>query len=205
MFSLRLCLSSYSGNADTHGARIRRGQSRACYHGATNMNPSRPVRKRSRQYRKTGAYALIRTLKRHGIEGLDGRSTLAREARDYRARRAEDLGGADAVSAAQAELLDTEAVQVAIVRHVAGILAAQPGWIVNRRRRRLSDLAHDFNTAVRALRETVLAVADPRLQRVQKPTPSLAEILRHEVETGIAASQAQAEENAPERGAEETT
>lgn len=139
------------------------------------MNSAESNRKARREYRKHGGNALAAALKAQGLDGLDGRLTLVREARQWAADYAEGRGGEAQQGPGWTELLKLATVKHVMAEHVGGVLLAQPGWIVNRRRRQLSQLAKDYVSLTKALREDLLALG---LERRAKAAPSLAELMR---------------------------
>lgn len=161
-------------------------------------------RKRPRAYRKHGSSTLIARLRAGGLDSLDGRLALVREARQWAADYAAGCGGEEVQGPGWLELLKVATVKHTMAEHVGGVLMAQPGWIVNRRRRQLSQLARDYVSLTKALREDLIALG---LERRVKPAPSLSEYLAQRAAAASASRQdapaavSEAEEPAP--GAQE--
>ena len=159
---------------------------------------SRNPHRRKIEHRKHGTSALAKALRAHGLEGLDNRMPLVREARQWAADYAVDQGGEESLGVGYLELLKLATVKHVMAEHVAGILMAKPAWIVNRRRRHVSQLAKDYVMLSRALREDLVALG---LERAPKPVASLEQLLsaaQAQEEAEQAAAAAQAVEAQPE-------
>jgi len=133
--------------------------------------PEEPKAKRS--YRKTGEHSLRRALNARGIDGLDGRTALARLVNDFRASVASDLGGD--LSAAQHALLDRASARLAILLVVEEALATNPAWIVNRKKRALTALAREHSQLTASFEAAMERLG---LERKAKEIPSLIEYQR---------------------------
>jgi hypothetical protein len=139
------------------------------------MKPTGRPRKRKIEHRKHGASALDAALKRGGLDALDGRWSQVRAVREWLAEYTESLGSAAALGVGAQTLLEAAGPERLIVVHVGGILLARPSWIVNRRRRQLSQLAKDYLLAVKHLRETLVVLG---LERRQRDVPTIEELSR---------------------------
>ncbi len=139
------------------------------------MTAAETPRKARRTYRKHGASALATALKRGSVADLDGRLAQVRDARLWAQEYAADRGGEDTLGVGYQTLLEAAKPVRLMARHIEGVLLAKPEWILNRRRRCLSNLAKDYLSVLKALRETLIALG---LDRVPKPLPSLADRLR---------------------------
>jgi hypothetical protein len=84
-------------------------------------------------------------------------------------------GGEAALGVGYQTLLKAAAPARLIVEHVGGILLARPSWIVNRRKRQLSQLAKDYLAALKHLRETLVVLGLDRVARPVDPMRRLEE------------------------------
>ena len=153
------------------------------------MTPSK--RRPKRRYRRSGAYAIQRSLQELGLSALDG-SPLAAPARAWAEEIETALG--EELSPQQREIVEHAACGKVVLAIIDTALARDPSWVVNHRNRKLTQLALDRFKVARDVREALAAVG---LKRVPKKTPSLAEYLAARTTPAHAESTPTAEADRP--------
>lgn len=130
----------------------------------------------ARPYRRSGVYGLQRRLQAGGLEALNGElSPLAREAEEWVARVAQDLGGDAALSEQQRTLLRAAAGTRLLLAYADQWIAEAPHLrILDKRHRKLTQLVRDRTTLSAHL---VGVLKDLGLERRARPLPTLAEHL----------------------------
>jgi hypothetical protein len=123
-----------------------------------------------RSYTRHGLHALKARVMVRGLQAIDGRTAAAQHLIAFRRELLDDLGGAGAVSAAQAALVEVAVRTRLYLDHVDAVLLERESLVV--RGRRLLPLVEQRGRLASSLLEVLLKLG---LERRQRPAPSLEE------------------------------
>jgi hypothetical protein len=141
----------------------------------STVTPGAPRRRTNppRTYTRHGLHALKARVMVRGLQAIDGRTAAAQHLVAFRRELLDDLGGEQAVSAAQLALVEVAARTRLYLDHVDATLMGRESLIV--RRNRLLPLVEQRGRLAGSLIEVLSKLG---LERRQRPAPSLEEYVR---------------------------
>lgn len=131
-------------------------------------------KKTSQKRPRHGLCATLAAVKLRGLEGIDKRTTAARSLLAWRARLLSDLGGAEAISAQRAVLVDVACRTKAMLDHIDEWLLSRDS-IINKRARTLLPIVRERQAIADSLARVLSQLG---LDRSEAPAPSLADYLK---------------------------